>query len=235
MQGPDPPRKDTRAPWDMAADSACFRCGTRCALAGSKTASLTDLPMRPRSPDIIAYTRHEAFPTWNTRSFTPTSFGRTALDSLVGTSTSGMATTTPRSSGGFMLMTSKGSYDLMMVNPPSTQGATLSAWNPPDVTSSACAAQSTSSVRFSFSPHRMCARYAPPAAEAPDEPIPLHGLIPFFILISIPKSASHLLRTSAAAIPTELEDGSRGMESDPGPETSVMTIPDSIFLPSMMS
>lgn len=90
------------------------------------------------------------------------------------------------------------------MNPPSTQGATLSAWNPPDVTFSAWAAQSTTSVRESFSPQRIWARYAPPAADAPEDPIPLQGLMPFLILISIPKSASHLLRTSAAAMLTEL-------------------------------
>ena len=134
-----------------------------------------------------------------------------------------------------MLTTSKGSYDLIMVNPPRTQGATLSAWKPPEVTSSAWAAQSTTSVRLSFSPHRMCARYAPPAAEAPEEPMPLHGLMPFLILISMPKSAPHLLRTSAAAMLTEFDSGSVGMESEPGPETSDMTMPEGIFLPSMMS
>ena len=77
-----------------------------------------------------------------------------------------------------MDMTSNGSYERMMVNPPRIQGATLSAWNPPDVTFSACAAHSTTSVGDSFSPVRTCARYAPPAAEAPEEPIPLPGLMP---------------------------------------------------------
>ena len=81
----------------------------------------------------------------------------------------------------------------------------------------------------------MCARKAPPAADAPDEPMPLHGRIPFLILISRPKSASHLLSTSAAAMLTEFCSGSVGMLSEPGPVTSVITIPDSVFLPSMMS
>ena len=90
-------------------------------------------------------------------------------------------------------------------------------------------------MRLSFSPHRMWARNAPPAADAPDDPIPLQGRIPFLILISMPNSASHLLSTSLAAMPTEFWSGSVGMPSDPGPETSEMTIPDSIFLPSMMS
>ena len=65
--------------------------------------------------------------------------------------------------------------------------------------------------------------------------MPLHGRMPFLILISIPNSASHLLRTSFAAILTEFWSGSVGIPSDPGPETSEITIPDSIFLPSMMS
>ena len=81
----------------------------------------------------------------------------------------------------------------------------------------------------------MWARNAPPAAEAPDEPMPLQGLMPFLILISMPKSASHLLRTSMAAMLTEFCSGSVGMPSDPGPVTSEITIPDSIFLPSIMS
>ncbi len=122
-----------------------------------------------------------------------------------------------------------------MVNPPRTQGATLSAWNPPDVTSSALAAHRTTSVGVSFSPQRIWARYAPPAADAPEEPIPLQGLMPFLILSSIPKSAPHLRRTSAAAIPTEFFSGSVGMLSEPGPLTSDMTMPDSILLPSIVS
>ena len=65
--------------------------------------------------------------------------------------------------------------------------------------------------------------------------MPLQGRIPFLILISMPKSASHLLRTSAAAMLTEFCSGSVGMLSDPGPVISEMTIPESIFLPSMMS
>ena len=76
---------------------------------------------------------------------------------------------------------------------------------------------------------------AAPAADAPDEPIPLHGLIPFLILISIPKSEPVLFNTSVAAIPTEFLVGSVGMPSLPGPEISVILIPESIFLPSIVS
>ena len=121
------------------------------------------------------------------------------------------------------------------MNPPRIHGATLSAWKPPDVTSSACAAHNTTSVGVSFSPVSTWARYAPPAADAPDEPIPLHGLIPFLILISIPKSEPVLFNTSVAAIPTEFLVGSVGMPSLPGPEISVILIPESIFLPSIVS
>ena len=65
--------------------------------------------MSPRSPVCMPYTMHAAFPRWNTMSLTATSWGRTILDSLVGTMTSGIATTMPRSSGGWMETTSKGS------------------------------------------------------------------------------------------------------------------------------
>ncbi len=132
-------------------------------------------------------------------------------------------------------ITSNGWFDLIAVNPPRTQGATLSAWNPPDVTDSAVAAHTTTSSSESFSPVITWARYAPPAADAPEEPIPLHGLIPFVIFSSIPKSALVLFRTSAAAILTEFFSGSYGIDSEPGPLISVILRPDSIFLPSMMS
>ena len=65
--------------------------------------------------------------------------------------------------------------------------------------------------------------------------MPLHGLMPFLILISMPKSAPALFSTSAAAMVTEFSAGSFGMPSLPGPEISLMTNPFSIFLPSMMS
>ncbi len=71
-QGPDPPRKDAFAPNPMAIFSASLRCGTRCVLAGSKTASWADLPMSSMSPTVMAYAIQDALPTWNTRSFTGT-------------------------------------------------------------------------------------------------------------------------------------------------------------------
>ena len=123
----------------------------------------------------------------------------------------------------------------MMVNPPRMQGATLSAWMEPEVYPSAAAAHMMTSFMESFSPVRTCARYAPPAADAPDDPIPEQGRIPLVILTSRPKSAPALLRTSAAAMVTEFLAGSRVMLSDPGPCMSEMTIPDGIFLPSIMS
>ena len=122
-----------------------------------------------------------------------------------------------------------------MVNPPRIHGATLSACMVPEVYPSAAAAQRMTSLRLSFSPVSTYPRYAPPAAEAPEEPIPLPGRIPLVIFTSTPKSAPAFLRTSFRAMVTEFFSGSLVIFSAPGPSMLLMTMPEGILRPSTMS
>ena len=65
--------------------------------------------------------------------------------------------------------------------------------------------------------------------------MPEQGLMPLWIFTSIPKSACMASRTAFAAIVTEFFSGSRVIPSEPGPSIPLMTRPEGIFLPSMMS
>ena len=86
-----------------------------------------------------------------------------------------------------------------MVKPPNNEGATLSACKVPDEACSPLAAQIASSLNGNGQSSNRLAANAPPAAEAPEDPIPLQGRTPFLIVSSRPKSAWTFLSTSIAA------------------------------------
>ncbi len=86
-----------------------------------------------------------------------------------------------------------------MVKPPMSDGPQLSACMLPDDASSPLAAAQSSLDMGSGLSRNWLAAYAPPAAPAPEDPMPLHGRMPFLMIMLSPKSALPISSTLAAA------------------------------------
>ena len=142
--------------------------------------------------------------------FSETVGDKTARESEVFTSICGCNTTANNSLGLSIFITSNGLYPRTNVNPPSRQGATLSACSLPLATASPFMAKSTNSCLVNGFPKSSLMPKTAPAALAEELPMPLPAFIFLWISISKPKSDCMAFNNAKAATPATFFSVSKG-------------------------
>ena len=137
-----------------------------------------------------------------------TDSGRTSLALRVGSSKSGVTTATARSSGTGRRTRSSGSTVRIRINPPSREGATLSACLPETAASASMQGCSSSGFR-SGEPRTRFTANAAAAALAAELPSPDPMGSPFSSTSSTPISMPAFFSVSVAAMPAVLDAASR--------------------------